>query len=383
MTFPISRHSKASYVLVITLLPLFSEPISSLSLQPLPKNPSNFDPQIALFGDAIFINSDPTRSVRLTRPAPSSSGLLLHGKPFRFLKPTSFSTDFTFSISPQTRVGLALIIARSDFPSKFSSKTETPFGLHGENRFLEIEFDKLVNGNVGVGVSGPKSASISNASLANVGVKLQSWVDYDASSKRLEVRLGGFGSSRPYDPLLAYPIDLAGMWEGEEVVVGLSSFSGHSVQSSSVYSWSFRVRSVPKSMHSQPINPQGYTNEFVEEQERVQKKSGCALGVISGLFFATGCGVLAAIVLLILWAMFVDKNLIIPADDGSVHPVDFSYEKINVIVEKSLEDVKKDSRWPFNERRDTNPPPNKFSSFKLLTRVHTRHSMIDVRGISH
>lgn len=204
----------------------------------------------------------------------------------------------------------------------------------------------LNDNHVGIDVSSLVSVRVCNVSSINLvlnsGVKLQSWVDYDASSKRLEVRLSKAGNERPYDPLLVYQIDMMKMWKDDEVLIGLSSSSGNSVQSSSVYSWSFGTRAVPKWMHSHPVNPQLYSDDLGEgiTAQKKGKKGGCFLGMLSGLALGIGCGALAALALMFLWEIFVSRDEMIKAAD-SKFPVGFRYEKVNVVVENRLDDVKK------------------------------------------
>lgn len=326
--------------------------LSRTSSIPLPYAPK-FDPNLLLLGDAQLVDS--ASAVQLTDPASSStSGLLIRSKTFKFCssnskKPMSFSTDFVFSISPHDGDGLALIIVPPDFSSKFS---RDGFGLSREKRFFAVEFDTSRNENagdenanhVGIDVGSLHSVQVSNVSsiklVLNSGIKLQSWVDYDSGSKRLEVRLAGFGSPRPYVPSLAYQIDLGEMWKGEEVLVGLSSSSGSSMQKTCIYSWKFTVRIVPKWLHSQPVNPQAISGkrseEKVEDKERL-----CALRLLSGLIFATGCGLLAAFMVLFLWAVFAnnDQVAVIPLK-CSANPGDFRYEKIKVVLEDGSDDDK-------------------------------------------
>lgn len=215
-----------------------------------------------------------------------------------------------------------------------------------------MEFDTLRNENVGdenanhvgIDVGSLDSVKIGNASSINLvlnsGIKLHSWVDYDSSSKRLEVRLSEFGSPRPYDPLLAYGIDLGEIWKGEEVLVGLSSSSGNSMQKTSIYSWKFRVRSVPSWLHSDPVNPHAFPSERSKDKV-ADKKTLCALRLLSGLIFATGCGLLAAFAVLFLWPVFANNNqvAVIPVK-CSANPGDFRYQKINVVLEESSDNVK-------------------------------------------
>ncbi|KAL6977431.1 hypothetical protein U1Q18_026230 [Sarracenia purpurea var. burkii] len=342
------------YLLIISLLTLTltCKPIFTLSFPTFHNNP-RFDSEIALFGDAQIAAGGGSSSVQLNRPIASSSGLILHRKPFKFLEsnptgPISFSTDFLFSISPHSGDGLALVIVPTDFPHKFSEKTS--FGLPGKTKFLGIEFDTSMDANVGdpnanhvgVDVCSLVSARVSNVSslklVLNSGLKLRSWVDYDASSKRLEVRLSGEDKSRPYDPLIAFPIDLSEMWKGEEVFIGISSSSGNSPQTSSVYSWRFRVRSVPKWMHSEPVDPM-LSSVKSRDNGKEHKRNPCFLSILSGFMVGAGCGVLVASIVLLLWAIFINKDALISAV-FCLHPVDFGYKKVSVDVEKCLGNVK-------------------------------------------
>lgn len=284
-----------------------------------------------------------------------SSGLLIQSKPFKFVTtrskrptPTSFSTDFTFSISSHDGDGLALIVVPADFVPKFSGES---FGLSREKKYFAVEFDTSVNRNVvdenanhvGVDVDSLVSWKVSNASSVNLvlnsGIKLHSWVDYDSSSKRLEVRLSKFGSPRPYNPLLVYQIDLGEMWKGEEVLVGLSSSNGNSMQRTSVYSWKFRVRTVPKWLHSQPLDPRGFSTEQKEEK-MAHKQKGCLFWFLSGLIFATGCGMLVALAVLFLSFLFANQEVAVIPVKCSTSSGDFRYEKINLVLEDKSTDVK-------------------------------------------
>ncbi|KAK1355218.1 hypothetical protein POM88_048474 [Heracleum sosnowskyi] len=170
------------------------------------------------------------------------------------------------------------------------------------------------------------------------GEKFRCWVDYEASSKQIEVRVGKEGRERSVVPVVMYMIDLVEMWDGEEVVVGLSSSgSGNVGETVSVYSWRFRVRGVPKGMHSRPMIPESEINGHVEQKG--EKKRSCHLGVV-----AFGCAALVAVVLLSFWEMFVRRyeyDSVTPAEID-IKPVDFKYQKIGVDVENVFENVKKE-----------------------------------------
>ncbi|KAM2281089.1 hypothetical protein ACFX1S_041731 [Malus domestica] len=351
--FPFIFLLSSSYFLTLTLA---AEPISSSEPKPLNNSSGNpnFDSEIFLLGDAALAGGG--SYVNITRPSVSSSGLLLRRKPFKFIygnlsNPASFSTEFAFSMTPGGGDGLLLVFAPGDLGSRLSGKG--PFGINGEDRFLGIEFDTEMNGDmndlnanhIGVDVGSFVSLAVGNVSelnlVLNSGEKLKCWIDYDASSKRLEIRLGKVDESRPYNPITAYGIDLSGMWRDEDVYVGISSSNsnGNSSQISSVYSWNFRLRNVPKSMHSLPVNPRVYLDGHGKSLS-MDKRGVCPLTVLAGMIFVTGCGALVAFVVLFLSAIIISRHTEFPAELPA-KPVDFRYEKIDVVVEKDANGVKK------------------------------------------
>ncbi|KAJ8573496.1 hypothetical protein K7X08_010007 [Anisodus acutangulus] len=272
-----------------------------LLLNLLPCSIAHFDPNLGLIGDAKITKNG--SFLQLTDPSKSSpsSGFVFQKIPFIG---NSFSTDFSFSNGGD---GLSLVIVPSDhFPSK------KHFGSYFGVKFDTFSNHVAVNVNVGSLISRNK-----NLGLNSSGKKLHSWVDYDCTSKRLEVRLSELGGPRPYSPLLVYQVDLGNMWKGQQVLVGLTSSS--SLQVTSVYSWKFRVwRSVPKWLHSQPVDP-----NKMENRKRFHR--------VSGLVFVTGCVVaLASFVGLFCWVIFGGNNnteVVIPAKR------DFRYEKVvNMVV---------------------------------------------------
>ncbi|KAG2723833.1 hypothetical protein I3760_02G188900 [Carya illinoinensis] len=331
---------------VLYALFLISNPSSSRSFTRTLPNSPNFDSETALFGDAgVIIIDNGQPCVKLTRPSTSSTGLLMRTEPFKFLdakKPTSFSTEFSFSISPGNSSdegngdGIVLIFVAGESWSKWSTVEGGSFALSKENR---------LTGNVGdqhaddVEISLNDFDSSLNLVLSN-GDKFKSWIDYDASSKRLEVRLSKSGDRRPYSPIIWRAVDLAGMLGDEDVRVGIASRNGNSSQSASIYSWRFRVRKYPYSMHSFPVDPQGYVVKDEEERgERVRKvkRSGCVLTMMRGLILATVFGALVTFGALFLWGMLVSRR-----EAGCpVYAADFGYKKVDVVVEENSDGLKK------------------------------------------
>ncbi|KAL4032378.1 hypothetical protein IC575_005450 [Cucumis melo] len=288
----------------------FLHPISSFTF---PRQP-NFDPQLSLIGDAAFVSTDAhvnggASFVKLTRPIASSFGLLLHNKPLTIHESTSFNTHFTFSVSPENGDGLVLSL----FPGGIFPDEVSP-----EKWVHSIQF---VSANLSDGYVKPEKGIL----LPNNGGKFTSWVDYD--SKMVEIRLGKYGESRPYDPLLEYPIDLAIKSGGREVFVGLSSWNSKSSEWSRVFSWRFGVRNVHKLMHSLPVDPRRGSDE---------QDHSYPLTIFAWVIFGTGCGALMAFLVLFMWAIAGNRNAIF---GGEPQSVDFQYEKVNVVVEEGFKDV--------------------------------------------
>ncbi|PWA77443.1 concanavalin A-like lectin/glucanase domain-containing protein [Artemisia annua] len=120
------------------------------------------------------------------------------------------------------------------------------------------------------------------------GVKLATWIDYYAVLRRLDVRVGRFGESKPNKALVSFRVNLGEMVEGEgEVMFGLVSSGGRNGENvTSVYSWWVEVKDVPKWMHSVAADPQKGKGEgsvcggdFVYEKIGVVKAKDLESGV--------------------------------------------------------------------------------------------------------
>lgn len=321
---------------------------------------SSFEPHLALYGDAKVVNH--TMSVQISGSRVSSAGRVISKKPINIVgdksrSMVSFSTYFTFSMSRESGDGLAFVMLPVGFPYNYFDGGS--MGLLRENKmkFLAVEFDAFmdekygdVNDNhIGVDVESPVSVKVSNVSSLNMilrsGEKLQSWINYEASGKRLEVRLSKFGGIRPVDPLLSYPIDLSKMWRDDNVFVGLSSSSGNSTQKITIYSWSFETRTAPQWMHSEPVDPNSVIVKG-EEDMRVPKRSdNCTSRIIVALVFGAGCGVLGAFFVLLVWTIVGNKRPVpvVPEEFAAAQAKEYEYKKFNACddVEKSFKDGEK------------------------------------------
>ncbi|KAE8732882.1 Detected protein of unknown function [Hibiscus syriacus] len=279
--------------------------IACRKTKPIPifalENNPNFDPNISLFGDARVDNG--TATVYLTRRHAPSSGLLLLDKPFRFVeesnvgKPMSFSTEFSFSLSPGDADDLALVFVSGGFHNRFNDQGS--FGVFGENLFLGIEFNE---NRVGIDVGSLESVKVCDLLSLNLvlnnGEPLKSWVDYDSASKILQIRLSKSDEKRPFDPILAYRVDLLEMWGDKDVYVDPR-------------------RIVDKD-----------TDEF-----RSGESEFFALTFLAGLIFGTGCGALFAFMILFMWAILISRHRVFPIENQASSE-ETRYEKIDVIVEK-------------------------------------------------
>ncbi|KAL2502989.1 Concanavalin A-like lectin family protein [Forsythia ovata] len=356
-SFLVSRYFMAFFLLNLYLKAVAADPNMSFSFKNFGKDSEEFESQIALYGDAKVAND----SIQISGSEISSSGRVIYKKPVKFVEgnPTnlvSFSMYFVFSMSSENGDGLAFIIVPVSFPLNVFDGCS--MGLLGDRkvRFLAVEFDTFkdekysdVNGNhVGVDADSLVSVKVSNVSSINLVLNsaenLQAWIDYEANSKRIEVRLSKLGVFRPVDPLLSYPIDLSQMWEKEDVLVGLSSSSGSSSQKCNVHSWSFRSRTVPHWLHSEPMDPESFVEKG--EELNVRKRSDCAMRFLAALIFGTGCGALGAFIALFVWTIFANRRPVVPEEyvvqpkEYALQPKEFEYKKFNVAVDKTVEDGK-------------------------------------------
>ncbi|CAK9158311.1 unnamed protein product [Ilex paraguariensis] len=353
-SFSTSRYFAALSFLILCFKTITADPNSSFSIKNFGKD-SNFGSQISLYGDAKVV--DDGLSVQITGSSISGAGRMMYKKHIKLvegepLKMLSFSTNFSFSLSPENGNGLAFVMVPIGFPlNVFDGGSFGLLGSERKTRFLCVEFDTSmdikygdVNDNhVGFDVDGFTSVKVSNVSSLNLvlnsGEKLQAWIDYEASSRRLEVRLNKLGELKPVDPLLSYPIDLSQMWNGEDVFVGLSSSSGNSSQKCNVFSWSFKLRRVPHWMHSQPIDPQ--TVVVKTKALTLHKRSDCVLRVLAVVIFGIGCGVFGVFMVLFLWTIFGNRRPVVP-EEYAVHPVnELEYKKFNAVVDNAIQDGKK------------------------------------------
>lgn len=310
---------------------------------------------LAFLGDAKSLIVNGSSVAQLTLPRKHSVGRLMFRKPFKLFegspsKLVSFSTYLSFSLSQESGDVLAFLMASN--LSGFDEFDGSSFGISqllNVSRFkaLAVEFDSFkvdkdgdLNGNrVKVNVGGLSSVKASNVSsvklVLNSGGKLSCWIDYEANSKRMEIRLSQFSAQRPVKPLVMYSIDFARSWNSsKDVYIGIISSNGNSTQTCFIYSWSFTQRFAPKWMHSQPMNPEIET----EPVSSVPKsRSHCVMRVLAALIFGAACGILGAYTAMIVWRIVANRRPVTPEELVA----DPSHFKIIVAENKRVKDGQK------------------------------------------
>jgi hypothetical protein len=181
----------------------------------------------------------------------------------------SFSTAFVFDIVTVGHGGghgLAFVVAASKVLP--GASTEQYLGLLGKNtsgkssnHVFAVEFDTVqangllneTNGNhVGVdlnslvsNVSEPAAYFTDDGKNVSVTLesaqRIQAWVDYDGSTKVLNVTIAPVSvASRPHRPLISHVIDLLPIFK-QEMYVGFSAATGKLASSHYILAWSFRT----------------------------------------------------------------------------------------------------------------------------------------------
>ncbi|KAK3420741.1 hypothetical protein EUGRSUZ_J02660 [Eucalyptus grandis] len=181
----------------------------------------------------------------------------------------SFSTTFIFAIRPHIKTlsgpGIVFTVApQIGFPGSLPSQylgifNETDYG-NATNHVFGVEFDTTqssefndINDNhIGIDLNRLTSANstpagyyadggeFKNLTLIS-GEEMQVWVDYNGTEKRVDVTLAPIKVQKPNTPLLSLTWNLASVIN-ENMYVGFSSSTGHSVQTSYyVLGWSFGV----------------------------------------------------------------------------------------------------------------------------------------------
>ncbi|KAJ4911528.1 Concanavalin A-like lectin family protein [Raphanus sativus] len=336
---------------------------SSFSFNGFAKSPS-FDNNIALFRDSkLLVNGGGGSSIQLTGSVTRSEGRVLYKKPIKLFQGTtkerrnfsgSFSTSFSFSMMSSSReIGsvLSFVMVPSGldlrlFARKDNNTSSSGLGFLSRNEIVAVEFGVSKRGNrVGVLVGRPQSARIRNLSSFGGGFdEVSCWIDYEASSKRIEVRLSLSDDLKPVDPFISYSVDLGKIWKEKKFMVGLTSANGNSSKPHYLRSWSFKLRHPSMRIHSQPLDPNAVVSKTVKDEERKtvevkgKGKSKCVWRMFSALVLGGVCGTLGAMFALYLWTICGNRRSM------AVVPEECGNDKSDIVVMKAAAVVDEEAK---------------------------------------
>ncbi|XP_027368496.1 L-type lectin-domain containing receptor kinase S.4-like [Abrus precatorius] len=187
----------------------------------------------------------------------------------------SFSTAFAFAITSsdpkQGGHGFAFAISPSKvlpgaYPSQYLGLLNPHDVGNFSNHLFAVEFDTVqdyefydINGNhVGINLNSmvskksvPAAQFTDGSSKQDLYLKcgsvIQAWVDYDSSTKQLDVRLSST-SSKPRSPILSCKVDLSPILK-DDIYVGFSASTGTLASSHYILGWSFKINGEVKSLN--------------------------------------------------------------------------------------------------------------------------------------
>ncbi|KAG6485391.1 hypothetical protein ZIOFF_053928 [Zingiber officinale] len=296
--------------------------------------------EFALYGDAELSDS----AVRLTRPAKASTGRVAYREPVRFFGTSpGFSSSFSFALSPGHGGGLAFFLSPSGVQLE-------PVNGHWSRvstslvavRFETAKADKITNLTETLIEIDVESSNLSGNNLVldlDNGRKFKSWIDYDGESKRIEVRLSLEKESKPINFSISYSMDLSYLLWREAALVVLSSWSSHSSQGSSIYSWNFTQKhGAPFLMHSEPLDPNSFLARS-NESAPVHPIRSYPWEALIAMVFAAACGAMLAFFTVFVWSALRSRRPVAPVD-CPVPTVGIACEKMESVGVKILENDK-------------------------------------------
>lgn len=291
---------------------------------------------VALYGDAKLINGG--SSLQLTAASPSSAGRVIYKKPIKIYAGTpkklvSISTYFSFYISNGDLLSFLV------FPlNVFDYNASSGLLSNRKHKYLSVEFEHHIS----IDSSRLMSVKVMNLSSVNLAIdgseKMQTWIDYQPGSKRLEVRLNRFGSTRPIDPQLFVQLDLLKIWpKTEGVFVGLSSSNGNSSKTCKVDSWSFKASRAPDWLHSEPLDPMNSILNQEQQIKVVSKENYCVMKILAALILGIGFGSLGTFVVMFLFTVFGNRNRqpIVPEEFAVKSLQDYEHKKLKIVLDEA------------------------------------------------
>uniref|UniRef100_A0A0A9EY13 Legume lectin domain-containing protein n=1 Tax=Arundo donax TaxID=35708 RepID=A0A0A9EY13_ARUDO len=309
-----SSHTPPLILSLLLLLASSSAASSSFSLHFFPGTGPGAIAQVALSGAA---NATPG-AVSMASP----SARVQYRNPIVLSFP-SFSTYFSFALPPPPHspaASLAFFLT----PSPFSSPSLPALAVIFTARHIRVDL---------AGRTALQTQSQSQ-SPRKWNQRLHSWIDYNATSATLHVRLSTARLPNPPPALLSYPLDLSPLLRRGPMVAGFQfqASSGNC----SLFSWAFRAsHGAPYRMHSQPLNPADLLT--TPPPERVRRAPDPHYynpwGAAVSLLFAAACGAMVTFFVLFLWYSVAARRPVAPVE-YPMHPSDVLLEKIVLVGAK-------------------------------------------------
>lgn len=282
---PRCRRLPLLFILLLAVRPLSAAAASSIAAAPASYRRISWASNLTLLGSASLLPG--AAAVALTTPSRDGvgAGRALFSEPVRLLlpqdaaasasasraaTPASFSTRFTFRITPSPTYGdgLAFLLtssrtflgASNGFLGLFPSSSASDEGELRDVSTVAVEIDTHLD----VALHDPDgnhvaldAGSIFSVASAQPGVDLKAgvpitaWVEYRAPRRRLNVWLSYSPSRRPEKPALSADVDLSGLLR-TYMYAGFSASNGNGAALHVVERWTFRTFGFPNSSYAPP-----------------------------------------------------------------------------------------------------------------------------------
>lgn len=248
-------------------------------------------------------------------------------KPIHFAPAAAgFSTYFSFSLHPSPKshaASLAFFLtpAAPSSPSPAVNALAVVFAA-ADSSHIRVQID----------LAGETAAQTAPRAIPK---KVHSWIDYNATSAMLQVRLSASRLPKPPRALLSHPLHLDSALRSSSKPMLAGFASSHA--NCSLFSWAFRANhGPPYLMHSQPLDPTGLSLTTPPPDRLPCAPPGNRYPWVS-LLLAAACGAVFTFVVLFVWYTMGKRRPVAPVE-YPMHPSssDIVYEKIVLVGVKDL-----------------------------------------------
>ena len=222
---------------------------------------SDFSPAtgLQLNGSAAVATDGSSRDVLRVTPATfGQAGSAFSTSAISLGANVSFSTKFRFNFNNPGNGGADGLVFVVQTVSNTAGGSGGGIGYYGLPNSVGVEFDNWNNGagdghngnHVGIDINGDVNSVVRNDSPGftfDSGTDLVAWVDYDGSTKVMEVRLNN-SDTRPGGSMLSYTFSGNGLSDilgTTNAFVGFTSGTGSAFANHDVVSWEFRDTFAP------------------------------------------------------------------------------------------------------------------------------------------